>query len=126
MANYFDNDTLITDGSGNLSLKVNSGYGQPVATTVYFKSNNGPTKEIDAFKGNKQRDLGPVSGFRYHRIEIFCIVHDVQDPTPGQEVEDIHLDIEVSGGGASVEASFIKKTKGTGTLVKCTYEVTIL
>tara|TARA_R110000850_G_scaffold6013_3_gene23756 strand:+ start:1216 stop:1596 length:381 start_codon:yes stop_codon:yes gene_type:complete len=126
MADYFDNDTLITDGSGNISLKVNSGYGQPVATTVYFKNNNGSTKEIDAFKGNQQKDLGPVSTFRYHRIEIFSIVHDVQDATPGQEVEDIHLDIVVSGGGASVDASFIKKTKGTGTLVKCTYEVTIL
>lgn len=126
MADYFDNDTLITDGSGNLSLKVTSGYGQPVATTVYFKNNNGSTKEIDAFKGNQQKDLGPVAGFRYHRIEVFSIVHDVQDPVPGQEVEDIHLDIEVSGGGASVDASFIKKTKGTGTLVKCTYEVIIL
>lgn len=126
MADYFDNDTLITDGSGNLTLKVNSGYGQPVATTVYFKNNNGSTKEIDAFKGNQQRDLGPVSTYRYHRIEVFSIVHDVQDPVPGQEAEDIHLDIEVSGGGATVDTSFIKKTKGVGTLVKCTYEVTIL
>jgi hypothetical protein len=126
MADYFDNDTLMTDGSGNLNLKVNSGYGQPVATTVYFKNNNGVTKEIDAFNSNQQIDLGPVSTYRYHRIEVFSIVHDVQDPIPDKEVEDIQLDIELSGGGASVDTSFIKKTKGVGTLVKCTYEITIL
>lgn len=127
MADYFDNDTLITTGGGKVLLDLKCGYGQPVTTTVYLKKSGGETIEVASFAGDASRmELGNVSDLQYNRIVIFSVIHDIRDVNPGQEVEDIHLAIELNSGGATVDTAFIKKTKGAGTLVNCTYEVIIL
>lgn len=127
MADYFDNDTLITNGQGKVLLNLVCGYGQPVATTVYLKESGGATKEIAAFSGDvSEMELGDVADLRTNRISIFSTIHDIRDINPGEEVQDILLDIKVMGGGAVADTSFIKKTKGKGSLVKCTYEVIVI
>lgn len=127
MADYFDNDTLISTGEGRVLLNLKCGYGQPVATTVYLKKSGGETEQIASFAGDANRmELGNVSDLQYNRIVIFSIIHDIRDVNPGQEVEDIHLEVQLNAGGATVDTTFIKKTKGAGTLVNCTYEVIIL
>ncbi len=127
MAEYFDNDTLISSGGGSVTLTLKCGYGQPVSTTVYLKNTGGASQEITNFNGDASNlELGDINTFRTKRVVVYSTVHDIRDVSPGQEVEDIHLDIIISGGGATVDTSFVKKTKGKGTLVNCTYEVIVL
>lgn len=127
MADYFDNDTLVSKGQGDVFLNLTCGYAQAIATTVHVKDGKGKTTEVSAFTGEcTNKNLGANSVFRYNRIIVFSTVHDTKDTSPGQLVEDINVKMEITCDGESVDASFIKETKGSGSMVKCTYEVILL
>ncbi len=127
MADYFDNDTLITEGTGDVTLTLTCGYGQPIATTVHVKDASGITTEIAAFAGEcTNKVLGSNQTLKYKRIIVFSIVHDIQDVASGDPVEDINIGMAMSCNGTSVDTRFIKETKGKGSLVKCTYEIILL
>lgn len=125
MEDEFKNDTLRTDGTGSLHLTLKSEYGQPVATIVVLKKND-VDEELFNFGGNAtEMHLGEVSDFRYQRISINSTVQDVQNPIPGQEVEDIGLSIKLASKEKYVQTKFERKTTGQGGTVDFIYEVTL-
>lgn len=127
MATYLDSAILVTVSPGQVVLKLTCGYGQPVITSVYLKKADGSSEKIEEFEGNtNDLVLGQSSVLKYNRVEIHSTIHDIRDFLPGQEVEDINLYIKITCNEVHVDMDLIKKTKGTGQLINCIYEVTIL
>lgn len=126
MAYYSDSDILVTNTQGNVLLTLKCGYGQPVKSTVYLKKLDGSTEHAGDFDGNiGQYNLGDSVTLKGQVIEIHSTIHDIRDTSPGQEVEDIELTIQVECNSDSVDTAFVKRTKGKGQLVETKYEVNI-
>lgn len=127
MATFLDSSILVTVSPGQVRLMLKCGYGQPVVTSVYLKKADGSSEKIEEFTGNtNDLVLGQSAVLKYNRIEIHSTIHDIRDYSPGQEVEDIDLYIKLSCSEVHVDMDLRKKTKGTGQLINCIYEVTIL
>ena len=127
MADYRDSDILVATSSADVLLSLSCGYGQPVATRVYIQQIGGATHELVSFTGDTEGlKVGTSDSLNKQRVIVYSTIHDVRDVNSGQEVEDIHLIDKLSCGDVSVDASFIKKTKGAGELVVCKYEVIVM
>lgn len=126
MANIHDNDMLITQSNGNLYLDLKCGYGQPCATTVTLNRNDGSSTVLKKFNGNTLNlDLGSLAHLKYHSIEVYTTIHDVQDNAI--EGQDIALDIKVSETKNNfVDTAFTKKTKGKGAKFHSFYTIAII
>jgi hypothetical protein len=126
MAYYSDSDILMISGQGVVLLTLQCGYGQPVKSTVYLKKLDGSTEKLTEFSDNiDSYNLGDSDSLKGQVIEIHSTIHDIRDTIPGQEVEDIKLNITVEYNTDSVDTEFLKRTKGKGQLVVCKYEVNI-
>lgn len=126
MAYYSDSDILAINNQGNVKLSLHCGYGQPVKSAVYMKKLDGSTVQLAEINGNTNGyNLGDSTVLRGQIIEIHSTIHDIRDTIPGQEAEDISLNIKVWCNTDSVDTEFLKKTKGKGQLVMCKYEVNI-
>ncbi len=126
MAYYSDSDILVISNPGKVLLFLQSGYGQPVKTTIYMRRLDGSTHQLDESEGNIDRyTLGESSQLKGQVIEVHSTIHDIRDNISGQEVEDIKLTIKVSCNDDSVNTEFLKRTKGKGKLLTCRYEVNL-
>jgi hypothetical protein len=126
MAYYSDSDILAISSQGNVLVALQCGYGQPINTTIYLKKLDGSTEQLNEFNGNIDNyNIGDSNSLKGQVIEIHSTIHDIRDTLPGQEVEDILLNIKVWCNTDSVDTEFLKRTKGKGQLIKCKYEVNI-
>lgn len=127
MTNINDSDILITKSGDRVYIDLACGYGQPSATTIYLKKNDGTTQKLLAFDGNAEhREAGPVSTLKYNAIVVHTTIHDVRQLQEGREEEDISLKIKVyDSPGNFVDTAFSRKTKGKGSIFHSFYTVTI-
>lgn len=127
MSTFIDSDILKTVTPGSVKLLLTCGYGQPIYTSVYLKKIDGSIEKIKEFEGNgSYLHLKNSSELQFNRLEIHSTIHDIRDFAVGQEVEDIKLYEKVFCNEAFVEMEISMKTKGTGQIINCIYEVVIL
>jgi len=127
MATFIDSDILKTVTPGSVQLLLTCGYGQPIYTSVYLKKIDGSIEKIKEFEGNgSYLHLKNSSELQFNRLEIHSTIHDIRDFAVGQEVVDIKLYEKVFCNDAFVDMEISMKTKGTGQIINCIYEVVIL
>ena len=122
---YNDSDILITKGGEEIKMELKCGYGQPCVTTIYHKTNDGQTKELHSFTGNKQDFVvAPLSDLKYTQIEIHTTIDDIRD----SEVEKLDISLEAKVYDLAdnfVDMDFGQKTKGKGAKYHSFYSVSI-
>ena len=126
MANFFDNDILMTQTSGNLLIDLACGYGQPSVTTVHLKKNDGTTQVLCSFDNSVSAwVLGSIGNIKYNSIEIHTTINDIRD----NKTEELDISLEVvvyESNSSRVSTKFTSKTKGSGSVFNVFYTVTVL
>jgi hypothetical protein len=128
MTNIYDNDILITQTSEHVFIDLVCGFGQPCVTTIYLKKNDGTTLKLDSFDMNlSKHDIGSIESLRSQTIEIYTSIEDRRVINCESEETDISLNISVYQNKSNlVDTGFVRKTKGTGSIIHSFYLVTIL
>lgn len=126
MANYFKTLQLEPGADADINLSVQSGYGQPINTKVSHFKVVADIKPITGFDGNKSDlNIGRSLSLLNQNIRIFCTTYDVQDPTGGNETEDIQVTISLKCNGKTAQHQFTHSTSGTGDMITFNLEVTV-
>lgn len=124
MSHQSETGTLDPAQGGPVNLTIICGYGQSIHTKVDYIENGQIAQPITAFPHNAdQKKIAQYTNVRNKEFRVFCTIHDVIDPTPGQEVEDIELTIRVSCNDSKVEKTWTQSTQGTGAIFTFSLDV---
>ncbi len=107
--------TLDPTNGTDIQLTIECAYGQSIQTKVDYIENGQISDHIISFNDTTpQKIIASYDDARNKEFRVFCTVNDVQDPIPGEEVEDIEVTIRVICGDSIVERTWAKSTQGTG------------